>query len=141
MECRRCEELTPGTFPGSLICSRTGAQIAYNRIDKRRPCEAKERTTPLVAGGKVIWIPPGWDKPIEINSKTPKVMISCDKCGAGFETAEEYRHHVMTMHDLACRYCRKKFQSDRSRAMHEVRCPKNPNRIIIMRRQKGVALC
>lgn len=126
MQCMRCENLRPGAFAGSLICSKTNTQIARNRLDKERPCKAKERTTPLVVSGQVLWVPPGWDKPVNITTEEAKVMISCDECGAGFETPEEYRQHMKIAHQYVCKFCGKGYRTNRSRATHEARCKKNP---------------
>ena len=53
-------------------------------------------------------------------------MISCDQCGAGFETAEEYKLHMKMSHQYVCTYCGKGFKSNKGRGVHEVKCKQRP---------------
>lgn len=125
VECRRCEYLQEGVFPGSLICTKYDIQLALNRIDRTRDCEANQRSSPLIVAGKVLWTPPGWDGPVEIPEQSNEVpLIACDICGAGFATAEGYREHMAQVHWFTCEFCGAIYKNKRALGQHKVRCDK-----------------
>lgn len=136
VECRRCEYLQEGTFPGSLVCTKYDIQLALNRIDRTRDCEANQRTSPLVVASKVLWTPPGWDGPVEIPEQSNKARktrekqevssMKCQECGLEFENWKQHSDHV-NEHHSTCRYCGKKCRGLKGRNRHEATCKENPD--------------